>query len=996
MKLSHLAVLWLAAIASLNPMGLSWGQTPLPAGSQETAGPLTPAESLQAFVLDPQLQIELVASEPQIVDPVAMHFGSDGSLWVVEMRDYPHGPAEGEKPKSRIKRLTDSDGDGHFEAATVFADELLFVTGVLPYQDGLIVTLAGQIAFFADRDGDGVAEFRETWFTGFAQENSQLRANHPIYGPDGWVYVANGLRGGKVQAERPQWKQAHAEPLVITGFDFRFHPQTGAFEAINGHGQFGNTFDDVGRRFVATNRHPCLQIVLENRYLQQNPLYAVKQVTHEVCAAAEKSQLFPISKAWTTSTLHANQFTAACGVTIFRGDGLPTSFYGNAFTCDPTGNLVHREELTPAGATFSGQSPYEGKEFLASPDTWFRPVNLGHGPEGGLYVVDMYRAVIEHPDFMPEELKRRPDLLHGTDRGRIYRITTRDAASPLRELLPPTTAGLLAQLAHPNVVQREAALRQLVEHPPQPFDATLLQSTTAQNSAIGRVNLLRLQQQWGTLQLSTVAASLLDTAPEVRETALQLAEAWPADPQLRSAMLNCARDPDPRVRFQAVQSLALTPADEALLAALADVATQPETDVWTQRAIITAAREQSAALLVRLIQFAQQHPHRLPQLKPFCQELATLVAHESFDPVRGHVWAALQALSDDSTTPAILSLRWSLLDSLGTLLRRRYGLLLKDPTLSPSGAEAVTVWLAPATSIMTDSSQPDDLRLLAIHVSRLGPSDAALAPLLKVALEDPNGALQLAAFEILMGLPQPELAGPLLERFASAGPNARRGILDVLLSHEARTKSLIDALEAGRLLPTELDPTRTQRLTGHRVPELRERAKQLFAAATAERGAVVAAYLPALQLKADPLRGRQVFEKQCVTCHRVGNLGVNVGPDIADSRTKTPDVLLTAILDPNRAIDNNFFGYSVVTEEGKVYTGIITAETTSSITLRQAEGKELTILRSEIDELRNTGLSLMPVGFEKNIPPQEMADLVSFLKNWRYLDGDVPSSVIAP
>lgn len=995
MKLSPFAISWMAAASLLLGLNSSQAQTPANV-SQGTAGPLSPADSLRAFALDPLLQIELVASEPQIVDPVALHFGNDGTLWVVEMRDYPHGPAAGDNPKSRIKRLADKDGDGFYETATLFADNLLFATGVLPYDDGLIVTLAGQIVFLADRDGDGVAEFRELWFSGFAQENSQLRANHPIYGPDGWVYVANGLRGGKVQAERPQWKQADREPLVITGFDFRFHPQTGAFEAINGHGQFGNTFDDVGRRFVATNRHPCLHIVLENRYLQQNPLYAVKQVMHEVCAAAEKSQLFPISKAWTTSTLHANQFTAACGVTIFRGAGLPDGFYGNVFTCDPTGNLVHREVLQPDGATFAGRSPYVGKEFLASPDTWFRPVNLGHGPEGGLYVVDMYRAVIEHPDFMPEELKRRPDLLLGTDRGRIYRITARDAPSQSRRPLPHTAEGWLAQLAHANVSQREAALRHLVEHPPQTFDASLLQSTTARDSVIGRINLLRLQQQWGTLTAPNIVDSLRDSAPEVRETALQLAEAWLTDPQLRSALLMCARDPNPRVRFQAVQSLALTPADAALLDALADVATSPETDVWTDRALITAARAQSAALLVRLIEWVHQQPKRLPQVQALCQELATVVAHETFDSERGRVWTALQSLSDQSSSPAIQTLRWSVLDSLGTLLRRRYGSLQKDPALPPHGADAIAEWLSPATSTMTDGSQPDELRLLAIRVSRLGPPDAALATLLKVALDDPNGTLQQAAFEGLASLPQPELADPLLDRFANAGPNARRGILDVLLAQEGRTASLIAALEQGRLLPTELDPTRSQRLTGHRVPELRERAKKLLAAATAERGAVVEAYLPALQLKADPHRGRQVFEKQCVTCHRVGNLGVNVGPDIADSRTKTPDFLLTAILDPNRAIDNNFFGYSIVTEEGKVYTGIITAETAGSITLRQAEGKELTILRSEIDELRNTGLSLMPVGFEKNIPPQDMADLVSFLKNWRYLDGDVPSSVIAP
>ena len=157
--------------------------------------PLSTDDALKGFVLaSPELKLELAAGEPEVVDPVAIAFGADGSMWVVEMRDYPYGPkpGSGDKPKSRIKRLFDHNHDGRFETATIFADELLFATGVLPFKDGVIVTLAGEITFFADRDDDGKADFKETWFQGFSQENSQLRANHPTFGPDGFIYVANG------------------------------------------------------------------------------------------------------------------------------------------------------------------------------------------------------------------------------------------------------------------------------------------------------------------------------------------------------------------------------------------------------------------------------------------------------------------------------------------------------------------------------------------------------------------------------------------------------------------------------------------------------------------------------------------------------------------------------------------------------------------------------------------------------------------------------------
>lgn len=338
----------------------------------QSKSPLSIEDSLKSFVLaSPDLKLEIVASEPEVVDPVAIAFGADSSMWVVEMRDYPYGPKPGtdEKPKSRIKRLFDHNHDGRYETATVYADELLFVTGILPWEDGVIVTMAGEIAFLADRDDDGKAEIKETWFEGFAQENSQLRANHPTLGPDGLIYVANGLRGGRIVASKPEWK-GKQDPLPLMGFDFRFNPLTGEFGPISGNGQFGLCFDDAGNRFICSNRNPVQHVVLEDQYTKRNPFFAIKSTIQDVAASAENSKLFPISTTWTTSTLHANQFTAACGVTIYRGDGLPPENKGNAFICEPTANLVHRETLVANGATFLSH-PSDGQhEFLASTDTW--------------------------------------------------------------------------------------------------------------------------------------------------------------------------------------------------------------------------------------------------------------------------------------------------------------------------------------------------------------------------------------------------------------------------------------------------------------------------------------------------------------------------------------------------------------------------------------------------------------------------------------------------
>lgn len=951
------------------------------------ASPLSPEASLKEFDLDPALRIELVAAEPEIVDPVAVQFAADGSLWVVEMRDYPHGPKAGEKPQSCIKHLFDRDHDGRFETAVTFAEELLFVTGVLPYRDGLIVTLAGEVAFFADRNGDGVAEVRETWFRGFAQENSQLRANHPTFGLDGYVYVANGLRGGKIEAVKAEWKRA-GEPLTITGFDFRFHPKTGDFGTVTGHGQFGLTFDDFGRRFVCSNRNPCSHVVLENRYLQRNPQYAAKKVMHDVAATAELSQLYPISKAWTTSTLHANQFTAACGVTIYRGDALPADYSGNAFTCDPTGNLVHREVLTPQGATWSGRSPYEKREFLASPDTWFRPVNLANGPDGALYVVDMYRAVIEHPDFMPTELKNRPDLRLGTDRGRIYRIVPKSWQRPTRtqDLTKLSSAELINELTSANGHRREMATRVLAESNATDQSSALASLIIAAPLPASRVAALSVLQQIGKLTPDIARSALKNTSPELREVTARFAEAWIDDSEIRSDVAALATDPNPRVRFQVLQSLSLGPADEELRQAMRKAVSMssPVSDPWMQSAVLIAAREQAAPLLTELLTTAAGDT--TSQLSLW-ESLAEIAAAQPDSAMLTTVLDALSAKTIDRR------MRWMVLRGLGQGLQRRTLSLQTAFKVGDDRGKHVTEWLAEAVCAAADKSATSEERQAALSVVRFADRKVSTHPLLEIALHDSDSALQSSALETLIAAPQPEIAEALLERFSAAPPTWRRAALDVLLANEGRTGLLLDAVERGDIKPAEIDPVRTQRLIAHRSADIKSRAQKLLAAASAERSQVLKDYERALSLKADALRGRVLFERQCMTCHRVGERGVNVGPDIADSRTKTPDALLTAILDPNRAVDNNFFGYAVTTQDGKAYTGIITAETAASITLRQPEGKEQTILRSEIEELRSTGLSLMPVGFEKNITVEQMADLIAFVKNWRYLDGSVPIDV---
>jgi putative heme-binding domain-containing protein len=220
----------------------------------------------------------------------------------------------------------------------------------------------------------------------------------------------------------------------------------------------------------------------------------------------------------------------------------------------------------------------------------------------------------------------------------------------------------------------------------------------------------------------------------------------------------------------------------------------------------------------------------------------------------------------------------------------------------------------------------------------------------------------------------------------------RREVTEAMLGQTDRIQHLLKEVEAGRVKPGDIDALRTRQLVNHKQPDIQKLARKLLQEnLPAERKQVMEKYQAALALKGDALRGKAVFQKQCATCHKVAGVGVDVGPDIGDTRTKTPAMLLTDILNPNQAIDSNFINYQVVTKNGKAYTGVIAAETAASITLRRAENQSDSILRQDIEEIQSTGVSLMPEGMEKTISVEEMSDLLNFLKSWRYLDGAVPA-----
>lgn len=965
---------------------------PLPAD-----GPLSPREAIGAFRVEPGLRVELVAAEPLVVDPVACAFDARGRLYVAENRGYPTGPPEGEPPAGRVAMLEDLDGDGRMDRRTEFADGLSFPNGVLPWRDGLIVTCAPDVLWLRDADGDGRADERRVLFTGFSTQGStQLRVSHPTLAIDGWIYLTSGLTGGDVTApDHPD------HPAVALGrTDFRFRPDGRTFEAADGGSQFGLSFDDFGRRFICYNRVQVQHVVIPSAVLRRNPHLAFAETVHDCPAEREPeplkghgaaARLFPISRNVTTADSHAGTFTAACAVTVYRGTGLPDAYRGGVFSCDPTGNLVHFDRLEPAGATFAARPAREGAEVLASTDDWFRPVFLAAGPEGALYVCDMDRRTIEHPDYLPVEVRRRTDFDGGKGLGRIWRLV-RDDADPdaLARLRRPDLADaplprLLEALRDRDGWRRDTAHRLLLERADPASRAPLVAlAADPATPPASVVHALRLLEALDALPDDLVAGALRHPSPGVREHALQLSgPRLRDDPSRLAELLPLADDPDARVRFQAAITLGFAPPDAAtdpVPAALARIAARDGRDRWARAAVFSSLSGREPAFLAELRRPAGSGVGLAPEL---LAEFGRLLAPSI--PRDGRPALLRLALAPKGFPPAD---RAALLTGLAEAVRGRLdasesadplaALASSDPDLA-GPLDALVASMAVAA---LDADAPTEARLAAVGLLGCAGFDAAGPPLL--ALLDPAqpAAPQSASARALGRHRDPRAASALLEpeRFASYTPSVRDEVLSGLLSQNSQVPAVLDALADGRVPTGAVDALRRRQLAQHPDPAIRGRAEAIFGAVGGDRAHVYESYKDVVSLPADPANGRAVFRRECASCHRLDREGVAVGPDLFGIRNQPKEAILLHVLVPDHEITPGYLAYTVATRDGRVLNGLIASETPSAITLRQPLGLEETIPRDAIEALAASGQSLMPQGLEQSVTRQEFADLLAFLR----------------
>jgi putative membrane-bound dehydrogenase-like protein len=958
-------------------------------------GPKSPADSLACLKPRPGFTAELMAAEPLVMSPIAFAWGPDGKFWVVEMGDYPLGLDGKNKSGGKVKFLEKSKADGPYDKATLFLDNLGYPTGVTPWGKGVIVTCAPDIFYAEDTDGDGIADKKTVLFTGFKEGNPQHRVNGLVWGLDNWLYGANGDSGGAIKSIKT------GAQVNISGRDFRIKPDEGLIEAVSGPTQFGRARDDWGNWFGNNNSAPMYHFVLEDRYLKRNPHVLYPDVRVQVSDKPGASQVYPISKPLPrfNNPQSVNHFTSACSAIVYRDNLFGPDFTNNTFVSEPVHNLVHREIMKPKGVTFTSTraADEQTSEFLASSDNWFRPTTIQTGPDGALWVADMYRYVIEHPEWIPKDWQKKLDLRAGDDKGRIYRIFPegkKPREIPRLDKMSPDE--LVKALDSPSGWQRDTVQRLLVGKDykvVEPLRKLFRESDNplARLHAMSALYGLRRSVDALNATRNDLERFLLDKHPGVRANAIRLGQRISGN--FIETVLN---DPNPHVCMQLAYTLGTSPGPETG-ASLGRIFADHQDDRYLTAAVLSSVHERNwppffATILQKnaIPANAQTNLMKLVAIFGTPEDKVNFLVNrvdQQKGKSRGEEFVMLANLLDGLETGKASLAQW---------------LNATQEKNDQAKLAKITDIMRAARTVIADPKGSVGEKALAIRI--LGRDSAqwdedrkTLSALLVPQVEED---VQMAAVQSMGKMIDIRTPGVLLKPWKGYSPALRSQVLGLVLGRLEWTRIFMDALEKKEVLPTELDAIRRQQLLQHKDNEVRQRAEKLLAAASnPDRNKVVMQYVLSVPAKGDADLGKKIFAKNCAACHQLGGIGQQVGPDLASVPDKSLEGLVTAILDPNRVVEARYVNYLATTKTGLTLSGVLFGETTTSITLVAADGKKHELLRRDLEELASTGKSPMPEGLEKEIAPRDMADLIEFLRSGipsmkpKQFEGNLPQTV---
>jgi putative heme-binding domain-containing protein len=781
------------------------------------------------------------------------------------------------------------------------------------------------------------------------------------------------------------------------------------------------SFDDYGRKFACSNSDHLQYFVYDDRYAARNPFFSMPPPRQSIAADGGAAEVFRISPdepwrivrtRWRVAGVVrgvvegggrvSGYFTGATGTTVYRGDAYGDDFKNNTFTGDAGGQLVHRKKIHADGVSLIGRRPddEQNSEFAASRDTWVRVVNFANAPDGCLHVIDMYREVIEHPWSIPDEIKKHLDLNSGNDRGRIYRIEPKRADWQRRasvDLSKASIAELVKTLEHPNGWQRDTAARLLYEKQDKSAIPLLKNLLSESSNPLAKIHALGALDGFKAVTEAEVIKLLADKDEHVSERGILAAQKLDqngfvtADIQIE--MNRLANDPSPRLRF--VASLVEVGWREKMMARYARaISTEKPTKEDFREA--HHAYQHLDIMGESLASVLNQHPDDkwllaavLSNPPDVIWAMFSKMQADGEAAKNASVQAAiLSALGGSASEADITNTRGNALEFLSENPRPELvsafaqGLKRSGTTIAKVDADhKLASVFANAAAIVRDTKAADAERTEGIKLVSLDtPKEAGPALLSCLAKSQPE-AVQSAGVAALGQFGGSEVTDALIAHWPDFSRKTRAAAFAVLLGRPERATALLHAIEAKKIAASELAASDVQALFKHKDSSVATLADNVLAELKPpSRASVIAKFAPALAAKGDASRGQQIYAERCMSCHRAGGQGIQLGPDLITVKAKGRDGILTAILDPNKEVAPQFIAYTVETKDGQSLTGFIAKDDASGLTLKMIGGAEQMIPRARIKGSSSSGLSLMPEGIESGMDVQAMADLLTFIE----------------
>jgi hypothetical protein len=987
------------------PAGERWGTIGEPFRRMQS--PLSADESARHFSTPRDFEVRLFAAEPDIGKPLAMNWDARGRLWLTETVDYPNERAEEGQGRDRIRICEDTDGDGRADRFTVFADKLSIPTSLAFSNGGVIVHQAPDTLFLKDTDGDDVADLRQIVLHGWSTDDTHAGPSNIRYGLDNWFYGMVGYAGfaGEVAGEEVRFR---------TGF-YRFLPDGKKLEFLRNtdNNSWGVGFSEEGDLFGSTaNGNPSVHLPIPNRVYE-----AVRGWSSRVLPTiAESARFHPITDKVRQVDHHGN-FSAAAGHALYTARAYPFEFWNRAaFVTGPEGHLVSTFLIQPLGGTYL--SRYEWN-LAASDDEWTAPIAAEVGPDGQVWLIDWYNYIVQH-NPTPAGYQTGRGNAYETDlrdktHGRIYRVVyTKRQPEPSPALSLDDPRSLLAALDHSNMFWRLHAQRLLVERGETDVVGELVNRTADPTvdevglnvgviHALAVLHGLEVLDGSNPVAAASAAACLDHASSGVRRNAAAFLPRNAAAEQvlIDSGVLD---DPVAQVRLAALLALAEMPASSR--GANAAARALGDRRVLDDRNLTDAATAAAAAHAGEFLRIVSAPNPGLPEAPAAMGAVRIVAEHWARGGPADQAALLVTRLADGRADVAEavvdgLARGWprerpaeldqaaeraltSLVDRLpgaskGRLIRVA-GLWGSDALADQAGtiAEAFQALVADAGATSRERIQA------ARDWMEFVPVDPEAARSL-LGLVGPRLEPELARgiFDALAQSQSPGLGSEVLGLWPTLTPAMHPSAVRLLLSRGEWSRSLVEGLEAGTILPGDLSLDQRQALAVHPDLALAERARAVMARGgglpNPDRQKVLAELLPLAERKGDATLGKQVFVKECAKCHTHSGEGTRIGPDLTGMAVHPKAELLTQLLDPSRSVEGNFRAYTIVTEDGLTVTGLLASESRTSMEIFDSEGKRQVLQREDVAEVVVSPKSLMPEGFEKQVTADDIVNLLEFL-----------------